>query len=914
MLLLVNNSKCAVGVYGPKNAEECVQTGNHSFSHDQSRIFSAEPEAAVNPKSTPSACTLRRVLLETRSERWHRSRISKSLRLHGLGIGFVALMFGIANHAVLAAGRDIPEGKTHPLLASLPNGCHAQQRPDYVLVDDSPEMQRQKLPEIITKTDVLCVGSEVIIDRPIYTGGGNVLIYAQHLRIERPIDTRPYFARSPERFFIRRVDVPDASPETFGLDEWFSGFQDPYYHGLWLAIRDYYLRCYDSIVIDGVAFCPELLGGLSQLKGVGQRDTEKGIPAPERLYDVSAIRSGDIEIVAGQLTVAVPPSEIPASPSPLDCHSPRPNTQHLLNVSGARGARGGLGTDFDRPFKATNSPGGAGADAGSIRITLLESASDEIRDALKRVSRIRGGPPGARERIATFDPRPGWHRPGDGRGVRHKDVCTLIFKEPWPSARGGQDGALTIANGTSLRAMRIVSSWVRSHDSLNYYDFDELATRAKSARGMASIGFQDFLESRLTQILADAQTKLATDLLNVMVPQAIAPSRRAVFEEVTISEHWIPPVFDLSGRDIVSEAFDRRLIAAFVQLLPYASGEEEATQRIVSYFVASGGLLNSPTGSYDDSSHNQQLMESVRKSNENELRIADGVNGLRLEAHRLRVFVQRNALESRLAALRERLAEAQRNARVNGLELLGKQLGIVSDRANEAADAYQKLKSRAAAGPDSAELILHGIGFYGKLGSLGASMIGLFSLDYGDSSRRIQEEMRVLEREIQEFDSTSRKEREGLNEESLAVLRDLLQARRGHARQMMLRTVSFEYLLRRFLILHQLDAARRPSVLIQNLNQLLSYSKGDVVRFVPDGDLRGECPLLDRPLDSETYRVQAGCIYWERSERDQIFWGPLAAPDQSELGAIPLFVVSAGVSGESGRPLFTFRVDSVSSQ
>jgi hypothetical protein len=94
------------------------------------------------------------------------------------------------------------------------------------------------------KQDIVCVGSHLIIDRPIFTNGGDIIILAENIDVRAKIDTRVYRPYKLENLFA------DVDPECVAfrpmnvlavLMSERTKFTD--------AFLDYY-RCDDCRVID----------------------------------------------------------------------------------------------------------------------------------------------------------------------------------------------------------------------------------------------------------------------------------------------------------------------------------------------------------------------------------------------------------------------------------------------------------------------------------------------------------------------------------------------------------------------------------------------------------------------------------------------------------------------------------------
>lgn len=821
--------------------------------------------------------------------------------------GIVLSLLGVAvsSSECIAAPWDTEQGVSHLfLLQGLPEGCHAEQRRVAALGDKATALQVAKLSATLTKIDVVCVGDEVTIDRPIKTNGGDVLVYASKVVIAQPIDTRPYFPRPVQSFFVQRADVPNPEYDD-AIDRM---LQTSQYFGLRQlggALFDYYQRCTDCIQYGGLPYAAELLGGMTPLEDGELRKFELGIAPSASDFDPVAVKSGEILVLATSVELAEQQTAPTEHPSPLDCKPAVARSEYLLNVSGARGARGGFGNDLRSSPNppAINTPGGPGADAGVVRVVTSAPLAPDVRNHLDLTTTVKGGPGGANEKVHTV-PFKVFTPPGAGRPPI---ACSLDYRpDAWPQAARGRDGdfQVLVEKPDSL-AMR-AATFVRSHDALNYYDLDELARRAKLNRSIASLSFTDYLESQLDTLLARAQFALTADMLLVMLPTVTTTVSTQKQKTAVSQDSYVPQLFT-TQQPPSAVVYGPSLSTSFQRLTLYAAVDANAANRVREFFRRSGGLLNSPTGDYVDSSENQQLIELLSKSIENENKIAAGVNGLQLEVQALRVFLQQSAMESRLDALRSQLDAAERAARLGGLAPLADALKQVAGQAKTARGSYKDFRDAMGGGSDTKK-VLSGIEFYANLGVLAAGLADLWHLDSGPTPADVRKQIELLQAELAAFIADSQRERDELNAQGAAILRDLLSARRQHSRQLLLRTVSFEYLLRRILILYQLDVARRRDVLQLNLTQLLSYADGDVARLTPAGQLRATCAAL--PRAPRRYEVRNNCLYWPTTARQQIFWGEIARRAHPELGEVPLITVAPNVDGKFGRPLLSFAVDS----
>lgn len=809
-----------------------------------------------------------------------------------------------------SAGYDINESVSHPFLKHpLPEGCHAQQRRVQALDSDAPELHHKKLPGLQTKIDVLCVGDGIVIDREIRTSGGDVLIYASNVKIRSSIDTRPYFARRVEFFFEHRADVPGAPRRSSsGLDEHFGDGSSfgRVTQRWWLSARDFYLRAPNKMDADGVAYAPELLGGMTPIyiAEVGAKP-RPAIAPPAKLYDEQTLRSGDITIIAGDLEFGDLPAGEP-EPSPLACASSNPAGKYLLNVSGARGARGGWQNVIVlTPPNTRNVGPGSGGNAGNVSIHLLSEPMQQLLADIAKHASVRGGPSGVTEQVLIES--------GRINPNKTPSVCQFRLGTPHPPAAPGLDGRVSVDTITSIGAAVLASQYVFERDAGYLYDIPELANRASVQRTINARSYQGFLQARLGRLTLGAQRRVADDLIAAMyasVPGKTLNRACAFAIEATsacgkaganVAEdtEYVPTLFQIEAKALNPLVMDPELVVAFQSLSLHRSVGDDAATKVRNYLISRGGLLNSPTGNFQDSSENQRLFEMLARAEENDLQLQKAVKDLHLEVHRFRVLVERNILETRLQALKAQLGAAAGS----GFADLIKLAGDVGEKADKADSAYKKLKEKLGVGDDIATAIA-GIGFLGKTGAL-VGAIGKLSQLSGSDNAALRRQAHELEKELREFLKASQLEREALLSEGVGIVLELLDARRRGAIESNLRSVSFEYLLRRVLILYQRDPAAGSVALLQQLNQLRSYADDDVVRFAPAGDLRQTCEQF--AVNRGGYVVRDNCIYWKASGERREVLGDVGVRGAPNLASVPLIVIAPNYEGSQGLALFGFK-------
>jgi hypothetical protein len=805
----------------------------------------------------------------------------------------------------LAAGWDIGPGETHPALThyGLPAGCFAQQHRVQSIVNDHDSMQAKKLPTLLTKVDVLCVGREITIDRPLLTGGGDFLAYASKVRVLAPIDTRPYFARRTEYFFVHRNDEPGRPRFASGMDEHYGdgsswGKVLEYW---WLSARDYYLRAPEALVSGGVAFSPELLGGMTPVYDGGKNAKIRPAIAPSlSSYEDLAIRSGNLTIVAESIEVA----ELKATPgeeaSPLACNDASRVTPFLFNVSGVRGARGGFRNPLATFRPESNLPPGKGGNAGTITIVSPRSFDERTKTLIDRVSSVSGGPSGATEHVVIDSAITKHFR----RGMRPSvcDFFKLSKRDPHTAAAIGVPGEKEFVVESPETAAHRVARYAYERDGFKQFEFEELAARAARDSSIASTTYGGFLASRLNQVTLEAQELIARDLRKAMLGNASQRGDQQHCENGDCQAGYVPQMFLLPNPNRSTEMTDV-LTSAFQKLYTQRTRANDSAERIRQYLLHSGGLLSSPTGSYGDSSENQQLFVLLRNAEVNDLKLRSGIDGLRLEVHQIRVIVQQDILERKLAELRGSLRAMEESSGLKGLVGV---LGEVGKDADAASKAYAKLKETLDTG-DDVDITLAGIGFLGKLGPVAGGLSKILSLNSQDD-RDLRRQVAQAEKALRQFIAQAKEERKVLDEDKKVTLEELLISRTKHAEQQSLRSLSFDYLLRRVLILYQLDRGRRSATLLQDLNSLEQYAEGrGVVRFNPVGELTRTCARHEPGSGRREYLIRGDCVHWNAAGMRRSLWGDVGGADLPHLTNVPLVVIAPNVDGIPGHALFELK-------
>jgi hypothetical protein len=439
----------------------------------------------------------------------------------------------------------------------------------------------------ITKRNIVWIRDEIDVNKALRSYGGNIIIVANTLRINQPIDSRAYYRHDVDHF------LPDKTGNHLSVEEEISGSDA--YKG---AYSDYYLHCFDCIKDSkGATYIPEFPSGLTPtMEGFWMNPPALNFPAgtnsPDDLLDPVAGRAGDIYIFAHEIIVS-PDLAKPFLPDErAECHNKTIDfVPYAINAGGAQGGRGGAGIASPcvkdhtsgmfscAPVIYTiggglNAPGGRGGDAGNVLIRLVnyDNTAPDITDLLKTVTNVNGGMPGAYIKVRTPTAL-GAHTPDGTR-------CSFTEESSWSPAYGGKPGRpLEVKKLDTNEALSEVANLLNELDSRNDYDYKELAERAKTDRSIYSLHLSDELTHYLASSLVKAETQFVTD------------ADHRFYLSAPVSGGYLSPFLSTinSAKLDKSELTDRQII--FARELNAFKSLPDADP-FIRYLQQSGGVLN----------------------------------------------------------------------------------------------------------------------------------------------------------------------------------------------------------------------------------------------------------------------------------------------------------------------------------
>ena len=304
------------------------------------------------------------------------------------------------------------------LVLSLTCPVQAQQRYEYPYekrVFSGPVSERYRGQEVISSKDVILFGSTVVVDEWLRTNGGDVVIFAESLVIEAPIDTRVYFNHAGDF-------VEETTGECKSLRDWLTKEAPTAvssYRRFYLMSDDVWDGETKSFrLTEGKEFS-EVPSGLTKCAPPGRPSSEGG-SIDETKIDWKALKSGSITVVAHTISFCQSCGKLPVGWDGLKREIPErgpdlPFEERAFFITrGIRGSRGYMpawGCRYGKKLdpncrelstKARRGIGTRGGDAGSIRISIVNNNAwyEQHRDTeiLPRIS-SHGGQAGATERL-----------------------------------------------------------------------------------------------------------------------------------------------------------------------------------------------------------------------------------------------------------------------------------------------------------------------------------------------------------------------------------------------------------------------------------------------------------------------------------------------------------------------------------
>jgi len=796
----------------------------------------------------------------------------------GLGLGF----------AWGAAAAQATTG-----FAQWPDECHAQSTTESGLRTgvEIPVMLGSRLSKLeqIAKYDVLCVGKSVTISTPILTNGGDVVIFADSLRISAPIRTTIGLPYSFEQHFLEPYKGLRWRPgeTSIGYKNVLSVIRKSRLSGtrsLEQAYREHY-RCDDSITRGQVVYCFDRPSGLTHpffdwalskthiAYGYRQHD---GVPAPDAFIDEDTYRSGSIYIFAKTLIV---------------------DDGVAVSVEGNNGSVGGLGQPpgcigpnsegdiscLGYGLGALSAPGGKGGDAGDI--FLFGTSGQSLSSTSIKSSPGRAGPPELRR-----SPRGEAYK---FSGKLDKDFPIESTATELPMA--GSEGDIVSSVVAPAVALDVLLSIAHARDTLVAYDMGEMGLRAEADSSVTATGWVDYIGQKSADLIRSEQTAVVDSALATLLSEG----------PMLVSS---APTMICPGPPLATThpSRARNLIA---RAAPYCGPTEN---KFVSYLTNTGGLLR-----IEDSDPGRTVvLEGIRFLLSDNSESLAGIRGdlANVNEQLLNIYttVERATVEAELGRLDSRIAEVDaaieelRN-RPSNLEALV----LVATEANALRIAARKFgKSLESRSVDSKKFRESGRELATSVGKANATLAAV--MQRGDATDSIAE----LEARRAALAEQSSRLRAALSEFLLAqairierikgVKLDRLRIALGaRARREAIGAEvnrHFENVLKRTVLSFLLDRSLDKEALRTNLLTLRALTTNP-----KDQAFSFAFPALLPPCQETGPTTAGACFALEHDAPLMVFASPATDPQVS----IPVYVVRVGRVGDQ---LSTFGLRNLSQE
>jgi hypothetical protein len=374
----------------------------------------------------------------------------------------------------------------------------------------------------IRKTDVVWFASKIEITKPLLTNGGNVILVADEVYLEAPIDTRIYVDHSADA--IEQTEGGTEYPLQYYLGASSNAYKSYqlFYHvsnDVWDA------KTHQYVVAEADAY-PELPHGLTpriaqHFPIARDGENEHNFTRTGSYYyslDKQFLKSGNISIFANKISFCAE-----CGPNRADWHGEKPlrpecekgasplEDRTLINASGIDGSRGWIGAWgcktgvsgtaecplFDPKLNQLFSPS-PGGEAGSIDVNIV-NASDFDSQMNRVLERARASPGNDRTGLEMTAP---WFKKADP-AVASRCVFQSL------SAAGGQHlsagiGDITVNDIDSDKMVVGIANRLTLLEAANNLSYRNLIAAAANEPLLRDMAPSDQLEAFLLNVALSA--------------------------------------------------------------------------------------------------------------------------------------------------------------------------------------------------------------------------------------------------------------------------------------------------------------------------------------------------------------------------------------------------------------------------
>ncbi|MEW8380508.1 MAG: hypothetical protein AB2704_01580 [Candidatus Thiodiazotropha taylori] len=511
----------------------------------------------------------------------------------------------------------------------------------------------------VRKANLLCTGENLVIDTPIFTNGGELVIIANTIEINAPIDTGLYLDYTDFDPFMDKQDAErllgtQGKPQYMKLTETkkFKSYGGRVHNPLTPNLfNSYYSRGLDCERRNQRIYRPQLLPGLtSHATSLDIKISEgnHGHAPPTEEINWDSAKSGNVYFFASKIDLKQ------STKLHSSCTGLRQN-RVAINVSGSTGGYGGAGSlnsctghstgmfdCLDEHYLLRGGINGRpqkGAEAGSVFFYITKNV--EIDTSLINTN---GGLPGSNKKMRS----PAGKGPN---GIKTGSMSDFLLESsPWPSAEKGRNGNIRLSNSlSSSKVLLEFTNRLRELELENVYLFDELAERASKNDFISALTFGDSFKNYLSDTVSHIQVSYIERLLE----RTSGQSRRytsiipEIFRDLDVSELAVGLFF--------SEEY--RLLSELTMF------ELQANLDVVeSYLIQTGGLVNIYNEAVFDSLLSRAVsIETADVGRTLELTRRD-IQTIILLSNKLLISSERKRVESSINAINQAITAAQEKA------------------------------------------------------------------------------------------------------------------------------------------------------------------------------------------------------------------------------------------------------------
>lgn len=486
--------------------------------------------------------------------------------------------------------------------------------------------------------DILCIGDVVAILTPIYSNGGDVVIFANRIDVQATIDTRRYYDIANRARYYRGK----------GFSQNYNDF-----------FASYHRNNPDGMTVGSRTLAPEFPGGGSITYNAAPGSTTSYSPEgspPPVLGDTDRLlgKSGSITIFTKEIQISEKLRHGIPVPSDLCVTDPAPKP-FAFQAGGLRGGKGGLGSPPSCPGvhppggfscdpalyvnSGLSGPPGNGGDGSNVSVFRLGGEFSVAEQAvLRAASNVQGGAPGTAAIYRTID------APETASGIS-TNICDRKPVGVHPAASAGSSGQFQVGSSSVLAGLERIEAFTETSDANPAVDMKDLIQRARLNRNVEHRGLGEFLRSRLSRTALAAERMWAEQLALEIEKKPM--KARASIEpfggiRLDLSKSASPALSpNISG-----------LVSRIAQLdIPVS------TNPVASYFASKGGAFSITDPDATSSMNGKLIGEDLAGMAEANTEQLELLNKLETQVSESLYTTQAGKIQEELARIQQRIAE-----------------------------------------------------------------------------------------------------------------------------------------------------------------------------------------------------------------------------------------------------------------